>query len=93
VIGITPQLTSVQFNNIDTNNTWTIRPVGSRGIEIDEWLRANTNEKLVPYTYAILDNENDFLLHQAKHVVLTDPWQGLTIRNAHKIISILDSTL
>lgn len=64
-------------------------PIGSRGMEIDEWLRLNTNNRLEPYTYVIVDDEDNFLLHQAKHVVLTDPNLGITEDIANKIINKL----
>lgn len=98
LIGITPQLLCVRMANIYSNeldgvNTWQLRPIGSRGIEINEWLKRNNNtpsEWLKTYTYAILDDEDDFLLHQAKHVVLTDPIKGITKKDANKVIAILN---
>ena len=98
LIGITPQLLCVRMadiylNELDAVNTWQLRPAGSRGIEINEWLKNNNNipsEWLNTYTYAILDDEDDFLLHQANHVVLTDPMQGITKEVADKVISILN---
>lgn len=90
LIGCTPHLTIAHFENIDTKEVWQKHPVGSRGIEIDEWLRQNTNLTLEPYTYAIIDDEDDFLLHQLQHVVLTDPIKGITKEIADKIISILN---
>lgn len=64
--------------------------MGSRGMEIDEWLRLNTNPKLEAFTYAIIDDEDDFLLHQLQHVVLTEPIKGITKDVADKVISILN---
>lgn len=89
IIGTTPHLTMAYFENVDTNEAWQKHPIGSRGMEIDEWLRLNTNQKLEPLTYAILDDEDDFLLHQAEHVVLTDPMEGITREVADKVINIL----
>ena len=98
LIGITPQLLCVRMadiysNELDVVNTWQIRPIGSRGIEINEWIKRNNNipsEWLNTYTYAILDDEDDFLLHQANHVILTDPMKGITREVADKVISILN---
>lgn len=89
IIGITPHLTTAKFEDVDTSEFWQKHPIGSRGIEIDEWLRLNTNQKLEPFTYAILDDEDDFLLHQIEHVVLTDPMKGITKEVANKVIAIL----
>ena len=50
----------------------------------------NANEKLNPYTYAIIDDEDDFLSHQLEHIVLTDPIKGITRELANKVISILN---
>ena len=93
LIGTTPHLTTVYFENVDSNETWQKHPIGSRGMEIDEWLRLNTNQKLEPFTYAILDDEDDFLLHQMEHIVLTDPMKGITKEVADKVISILNKEL
>lgn len=98
LIGITPQLLCVRMadiysNELDIVNTWQLRPIGSRGIEINEWIKRNNNipsEWLNTYTYAILDDEDDFLLHQANHVILTDPMKGITREVADKVISILN---
>ncbi|MEF8805355.1 MULTISPECIES: HAD domain-containing protein [Bacteroides] len=89
LIGITPHLTIVNFEDVDTCESWKKNPIGSRGMEIDEWLRLNTNNRLEPYTYVIVDDEDNFLLHQAKHVVLTDPNLGITEDIANKIINKL----
>ena len=62
-------------------------------MEIDEWLRLNTNEMLEQYTYVIVDDEDDFLLHQASHVVLTDPNFGLTKVIANQIINKLNNSI
>lgn len=90
LIGTTPHLSIAYFENVDTNEVWQKHPVGCRGMEIDEWLRLNTNHMLESYTYAIVDDEDDFLLHQSKHVVLTDPMKGITKEIAKKVIAILN---
>ena len=89
IVCITPHLIFASFEEVDSKEIWQKRPIGSRGMEIDEWLRLNTNQKLEPLTYAILDDEDDFLLHQAEHVVLTDPMKGITREVADKVINIL----
>lgn len=62
---------------------------GKRGAEIEMWLRENPIKQGIPYTYVIVDDEDDFLPSQAKHVVLTEDETGLTEELAEKIIEIL----
>ena len=59
---------------------------GHRGMEVEEWLQSDAIE---PYNYAILDDEDDFLPHQANHLVLTNPYDGLTREIADRVIEIL----
>ena len=59
---------------------------GHRGMEVEEWLQNNATE---PYNYAILDDGDDFLPHQANHLVLTNPYDGLTKEIADRVIEIL----
>ena len=93
IVGITPHLIFASFEEVDSKEIWQKRPIGSRGMEIEEWLRLNTNEMLEPYTYVIVDDEDDFLLHQASHVVLTDPNLGLTKIVANEIINKLNNSI
>lgn len=37
IVGITPHLTTSQFEDIDSKKLWAKHPVGSRGIEIEDW--------------------------------------------------------
>lgn len=67
------------------------RAKGFRGLEIDNWLNYGRGSDFhTYYSYAILDDEDDFLLHQLEHVVLTDPMKGITREVANKVISILN---
>lgn len=93
IVGITPHLITASFEDVESKEIWQIRPIGSKGMEIEEWLRLNTNEMLEPYTYVIVDDEDDFLLHQASHVVLTDPNFGLTKVVANEIINKLNNSI
>ena len=93
IVDITPHLIFASFEEVDSKDIWQKRPIGSRGMEIDEWLRLNTNEMLEQYTYVIVDDEDDFLLHQASHVVLTDPNFGLTKVIANQIINKLNNSI
>ena len=93
IVGITPHLIIASFEEVDSKEIWQKRPIGSREMEIDEWLRLNTNEILEPYTYVIVDDEDDFLLHQASNVVLTDPYLGITKEIANEIINKLNNSI
>ena len=68
------------------------RAIGFRGLEIDSWLNyGRSSDFYIYYSYAIVDDEDDFLSHQLEHVVLTDPMKGITKEVADKVISILQS--
>ena len=56
-------------------------------MEVEEWLSSNAT---VPYKYAILDDEDDYLPSQSDHLVLTDPMTGITKDVADKVISLLE---
>ena len=60
---------------------------GHRGMEVEAWLQDNAT---VPYKYAILDDEDDYLPSQSDHLVITDPMTGITKEVADKVISLLD---
>lgn len=67
------------------------RPIGLRGLEIYDWLKyGQGSDSGVHYTYAIVDDEDDFLEQQLEHLVLTDPMKGITKEDADKVISILN---
>ena len=85
VYGITPH-SITRFADIDTKDEWSKHTIGSRGMEVNEWLHKNSNGTNV---YAILDDESDYLLFQAKHIVLTDPFIGITKEIADKVIEAL----
>lgn len=86
VYGITPH-SITRYVDVDTEDEWSKHSIGSRGMEINEWLHRNTKGA---NAYAILDDENDFLLYQACHVVLTNPYDGLTKEVADKVIGRLN---
>lgn len=80
VIGITPTL--LREKAIGKIKVY----YGHRGMEVEAWLEDNAT---VPYKYAILDDEDDYLPHQAEHLILTDPMRGITKDVADKVISLL----
>jgi hypothetical protein len=81
VIGVTP--TILKEKAIGKIKIW----YGHRGMEVEEWLQDNAT---VPYKYAILDDEDDYLPSQSNHLVLTDPMTGITKDVAEKVICILE---
>ena len=85
VYSITPH-SITRFANIDTKDEWSKHSIGSRGMEVNEWLHRNSNDT---NAYAILDDESDYLLHQAKHLVITDSYRGITKEIASKVIELL----
>ena len=85
IYGITPHSVT-RFVDIDSHDEWSKHVIGSRGMEVNEWLRRNTKGS---NAYAILDDEDDFLLFQAKRLVLTNPYTGITKDVANRVINIL----
>lgn len=92
VYGVTPELSEVHFNSLqDDRNSISVIPYGTRGLEINEWLRINQNlyQQNIGYSYAIIDDFDDFISSQLSHVVLTEPETGLTKELATKAIALL----
>lgn len=90
VYGVTPELSEVRFNSIqDDSDSISVIPYGTRGLEINEWFRINTNNYNNGYSFAIIDDFDDFISSQMPHVVLTEPETGLTKELAAKAISLL----
>lgn len=92
VFGVTPKLSEVHFNSLqDDRNSISVIPYGTRGLEINEWLRINPNlyQQNMGYSYAIIDDFDDFISSQMSHVVLTEPETGLTKELAVKAIELL----
>jgi hypothetical protein len=88
IYGITPH-SITRFADIDTHNEWFKHAICSRGMEVNEWLQRNSKGT---NAYAIIDDEDDFLFFQAKHVALTNPYDGLTKEIADMVIQILLAT-
>ena len=83
VIGVTPKFDrrvfrSTKFISIE---------FAIRGMEVEEWINNNAT---IPYKYAILDDEDDYLPSQSDYLVLTDPMTGITKEVADKVINLLD---
>ena len=81
VIGTTPTLLREKaIGKIKVYN-------GHRGMEVEAWLQDNA---IAPYKYVILDDEDDYLPHQAEYLILTDPMRGITEDVDDKVISLLE---
>lgn len=85
IYGIIPHSVT-RFADIDTNDEWSKHAIGSRGMEINEWLLRNAKGS---NAYAILDDVDDFLSCQANHIILTNPYDGLTIEIAERVVKLL----
>jgi hypothetical protein len=89
--GVTPALDELYFKSLDGGrDTFSVIPYGTRGLEISEWLRTHPQKQGIPYSYAILDDGDDFLLTQSERVVITEPETGLTKELAERVIEILN---
>ena len=87
---VTPELNHVFFISLEVkSNSISVIPYGTRGLEINEWLRTNPDRYNTGYSYAILDDFDDFISSQMPHVVLTEPETGLTKELAAKVIALL----
>ncbi len=90
IYGFTPGLEFVRFKDLITEGySESVFPYGTRGIEIGEWLRLNKPESPALYRYAIIDDEDDFPSNYRDHVVLANPFDGITKEVAAKVIALL----
>ena len=89
IYSFTPALDIVCFKDLlNQKNSNSTFPYGTRGLEINEWLRLNV-KKGTPHNYVILDDEIDYLAVQENCVVLCDPYKGLTKNVAERTIHLL----
>ena len=90
ICGVTPELDQVCFKSLEEkSNSISVIPYGTRGLEVNEWLRTNPDRCNTGYSYAILDDFDDFISSQMPHVVLTESETGLTKELAAKVIALL----
>ena len=90
IYGFTPSLEFTRFKDLITEEySESVYPYGTRGLEIGEWLRINKPENPFLYRYAIIDDEDDFPSMYKDHVVLTNPFDGITKEVATKAIELL----
>ena len=87
---MTPHLNQVCFNSLDGGkDTFSVIPYGTRGLEINEWLRINAESLSIICSYVIIDDFDYFISSQHSHFVLTDPETGLTRELAEKAVAML----
>ena len=90
IFSFTPILEVVCFvDNINRKDTTSVYPIGTRGLEINEWLRNNASLNPYSYKYVILDDDKDLLLRQQDNFILTDPFYGITKETVVKALEIL----
>lgn len=90
IYSFTPGLEFVRFKNI-VHQTFSesVYPYGTRGLEIGEWLRLNIRSNPLVYRYVIIDDEDDFPSEYNDHVILTNPYYGITKETALQVIENL----
>lgn len=90
IFSFTPVLEVVCFvDKIGSNDTTSVYPYGTRALEVNEWLRLYTSNNPLSYKYVILDDYNDFLVMQQEHVIITDPYYGITKELVIRALEIL----
>ncbi len=90
IYDFTPALDVVCFTDkLNGNNTTSVYPIGTRGLEINEWLRNNASMNPLMYKYVIMDDEKDLLLRQQDNFIHTDPYFGITKDDVVRALEIL----
>lgn len=86
----TPALEFVRFQDVVSKDySESVYPYGTRGLEIGEWLRLNIRSNPLVYRYVIIDDEDDFPSEYNDHVILTNPYYGITKETALQVIENL----
>lgn len=90
IYSFTPVLEAVCFvDKISQKDSSSVYPYGTRALEVNEWLRLYAGQNQLSYKYVILDDFNDFLIMQQEHVIITDPYFGITNEDTIKALEIL----
>lgn len=90
IYSFTPVLEVVCFVDIiNRKDTTSVYPIGTRGLEINEWLRNNASLNPFSYKYVILDDDKDLLLRQQANFIHTDPYYGITKDDVLMALKIL----
>lgn len=90
IYSITPALEFVRFKNlIHQSCSESVYPYGTKGMEIGEWLRLYGSKNPMLSKYVIIDDEEDFPSRYKDHIVLTDPFWGITEETVVRVIEKL----
>lgn len=90
IFSFTPVLDSVSFLNLFSQiSSESVYPYGTRGLEINEWIRLYACSDFQSFKYVIIDDNNDFLAMQREHVINTNSYHGITKEDAEKVIEML----
>lgn len=90
IFSFTPVLDMVSFlNPVSQLYSESVYPYGTRGLEINEWIRLYACRDYQSYKYVIIDDNNDFLAMQQEHIVNTNYYHGITKEDAEKVIEML----
>lgn len=90
IYSFTPALEFVRFQDVVSKDySESVYPYGTRGLEIGEWLRLNIRSNPLVYRYVIIDDEDDFPSEYNDHVILTNPYYGITKEIALQVIENL----
>ena len=93
IYGLTPVIGKVIFTNIEDGiSSSSFLSYAKRGLEIREWLRMYPEKEGVSFEYAIVDDEDDFLIEQLDHLVITEAETGLTREVADRVLKVFGST-
>lgn len=87
VHGVTPDYVP-DLLNIDLENYDNIAMLAGKGNEVKQWLEKNAPEGC---RYVIFDDVPDFLPEQRPYHICTDPRVGITMEDAVKAISLLNT--
>ena len=90
IASFTPMLYIVCFiDKMRQRDTTSVYPYGTRALEINEWLRLYASNNPLSYKYVILDDFNDFLAMHQEHVIITDPYYGITKGDAARALEMI----
>ena len=87
LIGVTSSKVSDEWLLTASLDEFDPPPGHCKGMEIAAWLAANADDET---TYVIIDDEPVALDRQEPHLVMTNPFDGLTAELAGKAIQILN---
>ena len=90
IYSFTPILDMVCFVDIVSDiNSKSVYPYGTKGLEINEWLRLYACRDYQSYKYVIIDDDNNLLAMQREHAIYTNPYHGITKEDVVKTLELL----